>query len=91
MSNNIKYLFFFTSFIVIIGVFEIIYLSQKKIDLDTKIKTVKLLSMPDLAVCNEAFYIRHRSLASVADSFSVSPSLLAYFPSDFVYSPGIKR
>ncbi len=87
MSNNLKYLSIFVILLFLSTLFEVVYLNQRDINLDIKRKTVKLLTMPDLALCNEAFYIRHRSLASVGDSFSLSSSLLAYFPSDFVYSP----
>jgi len=91
LSKNLKILSLFLSVVLFVGVFDIFYIIKMRQNLEIKKKTVKLLTMPDLAVCSGAYYIRHRSLASVGDAFSVSPSLLAYFPSDFVYSPGNKR
>ena len=77
--------------IFLVSLFEAWYIGKKSVNLDIKKRTVKLLTMPDLALCNEAFYIRDRSLASVGDAFSISPSLLSYFPSDFVYNHADKR
>jgi len=91
LSKNIKYLSLFVVILVGFGVGEYFYFSKQSLDFKVKREVTKLLTMPDLAICGEAFYIRHRSLASVGDSFSVSPSLLAYFPSDFVYYTASKR
>ena len=44
-----------------------------------------LVGLPDLALVNEAHYVRHRSLSSVFAYFNESPELLEYFPSTFVY------
>lgn len=43
------------------------------------------VGLPDLALVNEAHYVRHRSLSSVFAYFNESPELLEYFPSTFVY------
>lgn len=44
-----------------------------------------LVGLPDLALVNEAHYVRHRSLSSIFAYFNESPELLEYFPSTFVY------
>lgn len=44
-----------------------------------------IVGLPDLALVNEAHYVRHRSLSSVFAYFNESPELLEYFPSTFVY------
>lgn len=44
-----------------------------------------LVGLPDLALVNEAHYVRHRSLSGVFAYFNESPELLEYFPSTFVY------
>ena len=41
----------------------------------------------DTALSTEAAFIRHRSLADLADVFGQGPGLLPYFPSDYVYAP----
>ena len=45
----------------------------------------ELVGLPDLALVNEANYVRHRSLSGVFAYFNESPELLEYFPSTFVY------
>ena len=45
----------------------------------------ELVGLPDLALVNEAHYVRHRSLSGVFAYFNESPELLEYFPSTFVY------
>ena len=45
----------------------------------------ELVGLPDLALVNEAHYVRHRSLSSMFAYFNESPELLEYFPSTFVY------
>ena len=44
-----------------------------------------IVGLPDLALVNEAHYVRHRSLSGVFAYFNESPELLEYFPSTFVY------
>ncbi len=44
----------------------------------------ELVGLPDLALVNEAHYVRHR-LSGVFAYFNESPELLEYFPSTFVY------
>lgn len=58
-------------------------LSTEKIT--CKEKLVALIGLPDLALVNEAHYVRHRSLSDVFSYFNDSPELLEYFPSTFVY------
>lgn len=48
---------------------------------------VRLCGLPDLALCTEARYIRHRSLCDFFAPFSEDGALYDYFPSAFVYAP----
>lgn len=65
------------------------YFSQIHAQSPQKITCKEALSafvgLPDLALVNEAHYVRHRSLSSVFAYFNESPELLEYFPSTFVY------
>jgi len=87
LNKNIKFVYLFLSFLIITLGFEVFYFKLKKYDVNLKKRVVAVLTMPDFSLCSDAFYIRHRSLSSFGDSFFLSPSLLAYFPSDFVYMP----
>lgn len=55
---------------------------------DVKIKQsfVTASTLPDLALSNEAHFIRHRSYSDTFSIFANSPELLEYFPSTFTYS-----
>jgi len=64
-----------------------LFLLLKPVSIQPKREAVKLLSLPDLSICNEALFIRYRSLSEVGDIFGISPSLPPYFPSDFTYAP----
>jgi hypothetical protein len=90
MSKKGYILFYsFGIFIFLFGV-ELIYLSQtKSISESQKLKKrefVKLVKLPDLSIVTEAFYVRHRSLATIFDIYGDDPTLIEYFPSTFVYS-----
>ncbi len=49
---------------------------------------VALTTLGDLAISNEATFIRNRSISSVFEIFKDDPKLLEYFPSTFAISPG---
>lgn len=61
--------------------------SFKQGDLKSTQEFVKLSGLPDLALANEALFVRFRSLSDIFSLFSNSPELREYFPSTFVYAP----
>ncbi|NBK98217.1 MAG: hypothetical protein EOM50_09375 [Erysipelotrichia bacterium] len=69
---------------------EVCYFSYKYTLTPEKMVSKEALSaivgLPDIALVNEAHYVRHRSLSSVFSYFNESPELLEYFPSTFVYN-----
>ena len=78
---------FFTLGVTIMA--QVFYFSQTHALSPQNITCKEALSdfvgLPDLALVNEAHYVRHRSLSSVFAYFNESPELLEYFPSTFVY------
>ena len=87
MNRHLKYFCFFKGILLILLIGEGIFLYQKNIDIDAKKEAVKTILMPDLAISTEAHFIRHRSITDIFEVFGLGPSLLPYFPSDFIYSP----
>lgn len=87
MNRHLKYLYIFILFLTIFIVGEGIYITNKDIYYSKKSVAVKLLTMPDLSISTEAHFIRHRSITDLYEVFGLGPSLLPYFPSDFIYSP----
>ncbi len=87
MNRHLKYLYIFLAILLFVGAWEIFYLKNLKIDLAQKRDVVKALTMPDLSISTEAHFIRHRSITDLCEVFGLGPSLLPYFPSDFVYAP----
>lgn len=86
----------FLACVLFVFVGEIIYLqTQSDYYLHVKQNFVKISQLPDLALANEAHFVRHRSLSDVFSIFANSPELLEYFPSTFVYKypsvPNISR
>lgn len=76
----------FLACVLFVFVSEIVYLqTQSDHDLHVKQNFVKISQLPDLALANEAHFVRHRSLGDVFSIFANSPELLEYFPSTFVY------
>ena len=85
-----RYTFFALLFTLSVTVMaQAIYFSSTHSLTAEKIASKEALSaivgLPDLALVNEAHYVRHRSLSSVFAYFNESPELLEYFPSTFVY------
>ncbi len=54
-------------------------------DLENKKTYMQVVALPDLALANEAMFIRHRSLTATFELFPDSPALVEYFPSTFTY------
>ncbi len=71
-------------------VFELAYISQKSASQDLKREFVALTMLSDLAISNEASYIRHRSLSDFFAVYSEDPTLRDYFASSFVYREALK-
>lgn len=90
MNKKTRYLFFIFVISLLIIAFESIYLQINKAlskkDIEEKNLYVSISNMPDLAISNEAMYIRHRSLSDIFSIFKDSPELREYFPTTFVYS-----
>jgi len=66
---------------------EFFYIFKNSIEIDSKQEIVKILKMPDLAISTEAHYIRNRSITDLFEVFGLGPSLLPYFPSEYIYTP----
>lgn len=90
MNKKSKYLFFSILITLFTIVFELGYLSNfkslSKKDIEDKNILVSSLGLPDLAISNEAMYIRHRTLSDTFSIFKEGPELKEYFPTTFVYS-----
>ena len=87
MNRHLKFLYFFIIFLSVFLAGEGIIISKKITDIKAKKESVKLISMPDLSISTEAHFIRHRSLTDMFEVFGLGPSLLPYFPSEYIYSP----
>jgi len=90
LIRHIKYLFIVIVGTIGVGIFLFAKIEAASIgitSLNAKREAVKVLQLPDLSLSNEAQYIRFRSVCNLFDVFGLGPSLLPYFPSDFVYSP----
>lgn len=72
--------------LVIFGVQTLYMYTTTKHNILVKNDFVKLIGLPDLAISNEAHFIRHRSLSDTFSLFSNGPELLEYFPSTFTYN-----
>ena len=53
--------------------------------LQTKKSFIKLVQLPDLAIYNEDFFIRHRTLATVFDIYSEDGSLRESSKASFIF------
>lgn len=86
-SKTLSYIFL-SIFIVLAC--EIVYMQNYKTTdgaaLDTKRDFVKLSGLPDLAISNEAYYTRHRTLATLSSIYSDDGSLREYMPSTYALS-----
>ncbi|MDY0117436.1 MAG: hypothetical protein RBR59_07670 [Sulfurimonadaceae bacterium] len=52
---------------------------------------VSLTTLPDLALSNEATFIRHRSVSDFFSLFKDDPTLREYFPSSFAITHAINQ
>jgi len=85
LSKRLLFLAVAVSFLV--GSALVLVLSLSTPPLGPKREVAHILTMPDLALGTEALCIRHRSHSVLSDAFGLGPSLLSFFPSDFIYSP----
>ena len=60
--------------------------TTKNYNITSKNNFIKVVGLPDLAISNEAHFVRHRSLSDTFSLFSNGPELLEYFPSTFTYN-----
>ncbi len=81
-----RYIYLISCLCVILSI-ECLYMYKQNDKEEFKKAFVKLSTLPDLALSNEAHFIRHRSYADTFSVFANSPELLEYFPSTFVYAP----
>jgi len=89
--NKSSYIYiFFTILLVAIFVGELFYLQSTKSNSDDILKLknnyVKIVGLPDLAICTEAYYIRYRSLSDLNSIYKDDPNLREYFPSTYAYN-----
>ncbi len=87
MSRYAKGFALFIGLVAVWGVATFWLMEHRPHKLRQKRAVVRLLGLPDLAMSTEAHAIRHRSLSNLFDVFGYGPSLLPYFPSDFIYAP----
>jgi hypothetical protein len=88
--NKKSKIFITTLILLTIVVFiELIYLYQTQ-TIDNKNITKKqnfitLTGLPDLALANDASFVRHRSLSSIFDIYRDGENLHSYFPTASIY------
>ena len=87
MSRSLRYFTFFLSFVAVVFVSEIIFLSNRPKNFSEKRSVVALTTLPDLTLSTEAKYIRDRSLSDIGSVFSEDPEGISYFATTFVYAP----
>ena len=90
MNKKSFILFYIISGLLSIVIIQIIYLYTTKSVTNETLKKkrifVKTVGLPDLSICTEASYIRHRSLSDIFSIYKDDGSLREYFPSTFVYN-----
>ena len=90
MNKKSKYLILFllfpTTFLVVLSTYLYINKSLSEEELAKKDILIKAIGLPDLAISNEAMYIRHRTLSDIFSLFKDSPELREYFPTTYIYS-----
>jgi len=91
MFKKSYFLFSFSIFIVIVFIIQITYIYETKSlpheSITKKNIFVKVTSLPDLALCTETTYIRHRSISDLFSIYRDDGTLREYFPSTFTYTP----
>ena len=83
--------YFITAFVSLIALagFQITLLKKAHADhANIKHAFVAFSSLPDLAIANEALFVRFRSYADTFSLFSNGPELLEFAPSTFTYHHG---
>jgi len=91
MSRSVKivtFSFFVLSFLLISELFYLRSIDNEQC-LKVKQEFVSFVGLPDLVLSNEP-YLRHRSLSSVFDIYSVDPTLREHQKETFILTKGIK-
>lgn len=90
MSKKSKVLFYAFLSIFIVLASEVLYLQTYKTAdvsaLDKKRAFVSLSGLPDLAISNETYYTRHRTLSTLSSIYGDDGSLREYMPSTYALS-----
>lgn len=89
-SSGVAKIFGFLVFFLGIELLYIYLNMPSSSDIAIKKEFVKLSTLSDLAISNEASFIRHRSLSDYFSIYSEDPSLGDYFVSTFIYKEGAK-
>jgi len=90
MFKKSYFLFSFCIFIVSVFTLQVFYINETKRLTPNTIATknifVKVTSLPDLALCTETTYVRHRSISDLFSIYRDDGTLREYFPSTFTYA-----
>ncbi len=90
MNKKSHFLIYFILFLSSTLIAQILYLNSVKSNTNEQLKKknqfVKLVGLPDLAICTEASYIRHRSLSDLSSIYKDDSILREYFPSSYAYN-----
>lgn len=86
-TRSISFITLFIGLVLLLGI-QIMFLHQKHTPHYTiKYTFVSFSGLPDLAIANEALFVRFRSYADTFSLFSNGPELLEYAPSTYTYHP----
>jgi len=86
-TRSISFIALFFGLMLVLGM-QIVFLQHKHAaHQPIKQAFVSFSGLPDLAIANEALFVRFRSYADTFSLFSNGPELLEYAPSTFTYAP----
>jgi len=87
MNKKSRVVLFIFSGLLSLSLLEVFYLSESKSmsseALEQKKNFVSITGLPDLALCSEAQYIRHRSLSNMFTIYSEDGTLREYSKASF--------
>jgi hypothetical protein len=90
LIRKTKITFAIFAILLSILVVQILYLvstkSLTKQQIEIKYNFVKISQMPDLALCTDTFYIRHRTLSDMFSIYKDEAGLREYSLTTFAYS-----
>lgn len=90
MSKKSKVLSYIFLSVLTLLACEITYMQSYKTtstaELSKKRAFIELSGLPDLAISNEAYYTRHRTLATLSSIYGDDGSLREYMPSTYAFS-----